>query len=233
MTERIVLGGTSNFLKPVITQVMAMHQMLEQLDFEGEGYHENFDPGRKYHPKITLYFREDTDFKKGTGQQKGRGQDRTKGRLSFRLMDETTETISSASLEALGQKLKTTFGDSGGYVWQKGKELYTYADWSKGYQLSMLCKTESQARDLTSKILGLQNHSPIWKYLSVSESCDEINKYPATKEKKWILGEEVELPLRRPNADVRFLYATARVNPLVKSTVVYDRTSKKVGALVR
>lgn len=234
MSKKIILKGYSEDLKPIITHLLAMNQMLENLDLDSNPFiNENFDPGRRYHPLVRLVFREDTDFVAGKNQPKGRGQNRTKGEIRFRLMDETTETISKSNLTTLGEKVKEIFGANNGYIWNKGKEVYCYADWSRGYQLQILARSETHAKDVVTKILSLQNHSPQWKYLNKVKNSAESERYPNTPDKKTILGEQVTLPLRRPNANVRFKFADVRISPLTYPVVIYDMTRKKVGALVR
>lgn len=233
MNDRILLKGNSKLLKPVITQLIATHQLLENLDIEG-GYSDDKEmvAGRRYHPQIKIYFREDTDFKAGNNQQKGRGQNRKSGRQAFRLMNETSETISKGELTNIARKIKDTFGANGGYVWSKGKELYTYAEWDKGYQLQTLARSKNQAADLVTKVLSLQGHTPQWKYFTRTENSVEFEAYPEIPQKKTMLGEEYELPTVRPLVDVRFIYAEAKIHRLVPPVVLYDRRSKKPGALV-
>jgi hypothetical protein len=148
-------------------------------------------------------------------------------------MNETSETITKGELNRIGEQIKTIFGANGGYIWQKGKELYTYADWDKGYQMQILARSVSQAQDLVSKILSLQGHTPQWRFLTKTENFEELNRYPETPTTKVILGETVTMPKLRPYAEVRFQYADVRVHKLTEPLVLYDRTNKKVGALVR
>ena len=232
--SKITLQGTKTELMQLVPQLAAFYQLLENYDFDIDtSINENFDPGRKYHPLVRLVFLEDSDFKAGTNQPKGRGRDRTLGRLRFRLMSETTETISKANLTNLGERIKQVFGANNGYIWNKGKEMYCYADWSRGYHLKILARSEVQARDLVTNILNLQNHTPVWKYMTKGKNVEEEERYPNIRETKVILGEQVTLPLRRPNAEVRFRYADIRITPLMRPIVIYDRTGKKAGALVR
>lgn len=233
MNDLIYLKGSPKELKPIIMHIMAMRQLLEDIESGNTYRNENYDPGRRYHPLVRLYFRQESDFVPGTNQPKGRGKNRKEGELRFRLMGETTETISKAELTNLGQRIKTAFNDGALYTWSKGKELYCYADWSRGYQLQILSRSEAQARDLVTKILGLQSHTPIWKYMTKTENLAESERYPATAETKTILGEQTLLPLRRPNVEVKFKYADVQINPLLDPIVIYDATGKKSGALVR
>lgn len=231
-SQKIILKGDKKSLKVAITQIMGIYQLLENLEVESDSVNENFDFGRRYHPLISLHFIEKSTFRPGTNQPKGQGQNRTKGRLTFRLMDETTETISEANLKALGIKIKEVFGGQTPYIWSKGKELYCYADWARGYQMQILARSQAQAEQLVTKILSLQNHAPIWKYLSKSENTRQAERYPATKQIKTIMGKQETLPLQRPNVEVNFIYAKARITPLLKPILIYDATGKKAEALV-
>lgn len=234
MTEKIIVKGNTKLLKPAITQLMATYQLLENLDIEGSSFDDKgVVAGRRYNPQIKLTFREDSDFKPGTQQPKGRGQNRTRGRLTFRLMNETSETITKGELTRIGQKIKDIFGANNGYTWSKGKELYTYADWSKGYQLQILARSQTQAADLTQKILSIQNHTPIWQFLTKSENAEPMTAYPEQPITVTLLGEQVQLSKARPYATVRFCYAEARVHKLQPAIMLYDRTGKKAKALVK
>lgn len=233
MSDKILLKGNSKLLKPVITQLMAMHQLLENLDVEGGSSVESeMHPSRRYHPHIRLHFKQDTNFVPGKQTNTYQGRRRKTGLLTFRMMDETSETISNAELSNIARKIKNIFGANNGYVWNKGKELYCYADWSKGYQLQILAKNKTQAADLVTNILSLQGHSPQWIYFTRTENSVELERYPETPVTKTILGEPVTLPVVRPLVDVRFTYADARIHKLIEPVILYDRTGKKVKPLV-
>ena len=233
MSAPIILKGNSKLLKPVITQIMALHQMIEGIEVGGRSNDSEMHPNRRFNPQIRLFFLEDTDYSQtGTNAAAYQGRRRLSGRLTFRLMNETSETISKGELTRIGTGIKNIFGANDGYVWNKGKELYTYADWSKGYQMQMLVRGSSQAKDLATKILSLQNHSPQWMYLTKSSNEAELERYPETPQTKVILGKTVTLNKVRPRVEVRFHYADADIHRLMEPVILYDRTSKKVGALV-
>lgn len=232
-SESIRIQGTKRELMTLIPQIVAMRELLDTVDLEGGSSDRyEFDPDRRYHPLIRLYFREDSTFRPGTNQPKGQGQNRALGKLSFRLMSETTDTLSESNLKALGEKIKQTFGTNGGYVWRKGKELFTYADWARGYQLQMLTRSQAQAEDLVTKVLSLQGHTPIWKYLSKSENTRVGERYPETPQTKIILGEQYQVSVQRPLIEVRFTHASTRIPPLSRSKLIYDRRNRKGKALI-
>lgn len=233
MSDRIILKGPSKLLKPAITQILAVHQMLENLDLERDSDDEATYPDRRFRPQIRLHFLQDTDFTKVSDSLGYHGKRRIPGRLTWRLMNETSETITLGELTRIGQQIKQVFGANNGYVWQKGKDMYCYADWDRGYQLQILARSVNQARDLVSKILSFQGHSPQWAFLSRIENAEPQTRYPETPIKKTILGESVTIPKLRPNVGVRFTYADARIHKLIKPVVLYDRTQKKVQLLVQ
>lgn len=234
MADRVILSGKSKILQPMITQIIAMQHMLEDLNVEASGgYESQIDPGRRFRPFVRLYFREDSDFRKGTNQPGYHGRNRTTGRIGFRIMNETTETISKAELTRIGQRIKELFGVNSGYVWNKGKELYCYAEWDKGYQLQILARNVSHAQEIVTKILSIQGHTPQWKFFTKTENQAESERYPTIPGTKTILGETITLPEVRPRVDVRFSYADVKVSPLIKPVLLYDRKNKRTGALVK
>ncbi|WP_009631021.1 hypothetical protein [Synechocystis sp. PCC 7509] len=233
MTGRILLKGNSKLLKPIITEVMAINQLLNNLEIGEGGSRSEMHPNRRFKPQIRLHFLEDTDFKQvGSNPSTYQGLRRSEGRLTFRIMNETSETISKSELTRIATSIKNIFGSNGGYVWTKGKELYTYADWDKGYQLQVLARSSAQPRDLVTKILSLQNHTPEWIWLTKSGSESESERYPELIQTKTILGEQVKLPKVRPLVDVRFSYADARVHSLIHPIMLFALKGNKMGALV-
>lgn len=102
---------------------------------------DDLQASRKFKPQITLYFKEDDndveeDFRPMWGE------------ISFRLMSESSTTITKSELTNLANKIKTEFGASNGYVWKKGRKLYSYTEKEKGYQLQLLCRDETTAKEL-------------------------------------------------------------------------------------
>jgi hypothetical protein len=233
MTDKIILKGYPNQLKVAITQIMGIHQMLQNLDIPASSERSEAHPDRRFRPQIRLHFLQDSDFEKGSNAPGYHGRRRVPGQLTWRLMNETSETITKGELTRIGEQIKRIFAANNGYTWQKGKEMYTYAEWDKGYQMQILARSVSQAQDLVTKILSIQGHTPMWRFLTKTENFEEQTRYPETPVTKIILGESVTLPNLRPNVSVRFTYADVRIHKLTEPIVICDRTNKKVGALVR
>ena len=148
---------------------------------------------RRNKPKVLLYFLEDY-------QDVDADYAPVSGEIGFRFMDETEESLTEAKLTSIAQKVKTEFGAAGGYVWRKGKLMASYSDWDKGYQFQILCRNETDAKTLINKVLDIQNHTPDWSHLNISENSNSTAAYPTLPKTERILGETRRLPRRRPIA---------------------------------
>lgn len=234
MSNKIILAGNERLLMPIITQLMAMHQLLEQKDI-GTIYQapaDGVEVIRVRKPQIQLCFLEDSNFnKKAAPNNIEEGRRRVEGLITFRLMNETTDSISIGNLKGIANKIKLVFAANGGYVWEKGKEMYAYTDWDLGYQLQLLCQTKTTAKELVTRVLSLQNHTPNWTYFTTNENDNALARYPETPPTKIILGESVKVPRQRPRVDVRFQYAVAHIHQLKEPVALCDRGRKLISPL--
>lgn len=181
---------------------------------------------RRNKPKIILYFledREDVDA----------GYKQVEGTIGIRIMNETTTTLTKANIITLANKIKTIFGTAGGFRWHKGKGMFSYSDWDKGYQLQLLCYSKSEGRRIVEQVLDVQGHSPDWENAQWSESEQPSESYPTIPPSETILGKRRKLPRRRPTAQVRFQFATMMVSGLASPVVLYDRSGRYRNPLVR
>lgn len=232
---KIVLQGTKEELMVLIPQLMAMHQLLKNKDIGTVyAYHNDLNSvRRKGKPKVGLYFLEDSNFNKKAAPNKiPEGRRRLDGLIRFRLMDESTQSFSQSNATALATKIKDIFGSNGGFVWNKGRTIYSYCDWERGYQFQLLCKTETEAKRIVSSVLLLQNHIPDWKNFNTVKNDEETTKYPENPGTHVVMGETLTLPRERPLVDVRFQYAYVSLDGVKEPINLYDRKHRKVGALV-
>lgn len=204
-----------------------MNQVLDSRDV-GTIYGEpsmDFQTRRKFKPQVELFFKEDEDDVLP-------GYRPVEGRVSFRIMGEEFNTISSAELTNLARRIKEVFGANNGYIWRKGKELYSYTDPERGYGLKILSRSSEQARDLATKTLSIQNHAFVLRNMQLSKNEDELNAFPYEPPTQIILGEQNKAPRYRPNVEVRFHYAVAHIHGLVNPKLLYSRTRRRSQALV-
>lgn len=182
------------------------------------------DAQRKYRPQIVLEFLEDENDLEI-------GYSRVDGRISFRLMDETTSTVSKTELTSIAKKIKAEFGTPKGYVWKKGKDLASYVDKPKGYQFQLLVKTKADAKEIIGKVLSLNSVSPNWNKFSYKEADNPTGAYPTVPGNQTILAKTHKEPRRRPIADVRFQSAYCSIWGLPEPIALYDLTFMHPNAL--
>jgi hypothetical protein len=181
---------------------------------------------RRAHPRVVLFFREDSsDVEKGYVP--------VAGQIGFRMMTETAESISEAELNTLANKIKLEFGKAGGYIWKKGKKMFSYTIWEKGYQLQIQCFSEADGKKLANSIFDLLNHTPDWKYANISTNLEESQAFPTIPAKERILGKNRKTARRRPRADVRFQCAWVEVPGLPNRVYLFDRSGRHPSALVK
>ncbi|NEQ37961.1 MAG: hypothetical protein F6K40_17500 [Okeania sp. SIO3I5] len=80
--------------------------------------------------------------------------------------------------------------------------------WLQGYQLQLLCRNKSVAKEIVNKVLAIQGHTYNSKYFNNNLPEEPEKNYPTIPRKITVLGEEIEEPRYRPIADVRFQKAT-------------------------
>lgn len=224
----IILKGQAKLLEPIITMLMAIYQILEAKDI-GHIYGipvEEYDRQHVYRPQVTLHFSQNPLETTG-------GTRPISGQVSFRLMNETSKSITVATVQALATKIKQVFGVGTPYKWSKGKELVNYYDLANGYYLKILCRNKTDGKDLITKILSIQSHTYEAKYLKLEKDEDELSNYPDIPPKINILGDAIQEPRKRPIADVRFTHAEVAIWAKGKPVVLVDLTGRYPSALVK
>lgn len=183
----------------------------------------SFQESRKFMPQIKMYFQEDLedvdpDYPPVTGE------------ISFRIMG--SADITKAQAETLANRVKLAFGAGGaGYIWRKGKDMASYTDWGKGYQLQILTRSRTEAREVIGKVLDIQSDTPDWKKMAYSENEEPMEAFPTIPEQDNIYGEFRRLPRRRPIANCRFHYALLHIHGVSAPVVLYDRSYTYASAL--
>lgn len=172
---------------------------------------------RKKRPKVTLYFIEDLN-------DVADGYAPVDGQISIRLMDHDQSTITETIARTFATRIKTAFASGSGFVWKKGKLMCSYSDWDKGYQLQLLCKTESEGRRVVEQVLDIQNDTPEWAYFNVKENAEPSQSFPTVPPNERAYGKIRRQPRRRPIADVRFQTAYLHVIGVPNPVILVDRS---------
>lgn len=177
----------------------------------------SYQEARKFRPQIQLYFQEDAqDIEEGYAP--------VTGEITFRLMNESSETLTESEVSAYANRVKNAFASGGGFRWAKGKLMCSYTDNPNGYKLQLLCRNKTEARRVVEQVLDIQQHAPNFKYLNVSENEEPAARYPTIPPNQLILGRARREPRARPIADVRFQYALLHIHGLPHPIVLVDRT---------
>ena len=171
----------------------------------------------RYSPKIFLNFCQNY-------REVGADDSAVEGQISFRLVGETAESLSQANVNTYAQKIKTLFGNSGGFQWRKGKYMITYTDEKKGYFLQLLVRDQAEGKKIIEQVLDIQNHTPDWQYSNYKENLEPSQAFPASPPNKMIIGKSRRQYRRRPLVTVRFRNAQLHVQGLPNPIILYDKS---------
>lgn len=185
-----------------------------------------FDQVRVYRPQVCFYF-------SGSEAPSDNVHKRVGGEISFRLMNETSTTISKTRVETLATRIKSLFVTPTRFVWHKGKLMVSYTDRKRGYQLQLLVRDKTEGKRIIEQILDVQGHTPDWKFMNSDENEEPLEKYPNNPGNQTILGKSYKKPQRRPVADVKFRYATLAVHGLPRPINLVDTTYTRSNVLER
>lgn len=163
-------------------------------------------------PEVMLLFEEDIE-------PEPNGFARIQAEIKFKLMDETSETITQAKIQSIANKIKLAFGGIPTWDFMKGKNIYTYQDRKKGYWLQIYALDESNAEQLARKVITIQDHTFENEKFKVSIPKRNSNSTPGTR---MILGKPVKKKRYRPEKKVRFRYAQLKIDGLADPIVLYD-----------
>lgn len=177
----------------------------------------HFDSEVKYKPQITCYFQEDI-------QDVDPEYRPVEGQLSIRVTNKDSNTITQTDLTNYANQINSAFGSSNGFVWKKGKTLYSYCDKERGHRFKIFGKTESHAQEIIQKLLSITNEIYDPELLNINAAQNPAQAYPTNPGKHTILGKSHNKPRKRPIADVRFQYASMKIHGLPKPIVLVDKT---------
>jgi hypothetical protein len=187
---------------------------------------DEIDANITYKPKITLYFKEEEDDV-DPGYRPARME------ASWRLVEETTQTITTAKLTTIANKIKANFGSGSGYLFRRGRKIVAYQKRSEGYNFVLRARELSDGKDLVREILTMNGHSFDNEILKLSVVEDETNAFPYNPGTQLVLGKRRPKPRKRPMVNVRFRYAYATVAGWGKPVYLYSKNYYSPDALVQ
>lgn len=208
-SDSIILAGTYNELRYQMLRIMRPEAG------ESEVYGvpcTSFQESHKFVPQILLYFVEDLEDVEENFQP-------LDGRISFRLVGETSESLTETKAKTYADRVKAQLGQDGGFEWRKGKTRISYSDKENGIHTWINCRDLAAGRDVLTKVLAISNLTLNEAHLNVRENQKPTEAYPTIPPEKRIYGEQRKLPRKMPVGDVRFqraeLHIWGRPTPIV------------------
>lgn len=183
-----------------------------------------FQAKARFQPQITLFFLEDL-------ADVDAGYSPITGEISFRLTNQTSETLSQAEAVTYANRTKIAFSSGSGFVWRKGKITASYRDESRGYRLKLYVRDEAEGKRIIEQVLDVQQHTPEWENLTLIQNDQPAQAYPTLPPNQLIMGKNRRLPRKRPIGDVRFQYAFLHVWGVTNPIVLVDRSGRFNSAL--
>lgn len=154
----------------------------------------------KFKPQIKLFFREDYDKETHDTQK----MSRLEGEITFRLVNESSSTITRTQSEQLARVIKNAFTKPNIFTWEKGWFKCTYLDYEKGYDLRLLVKSKAEGEKVVKQVLSIQNHSFERENFQFIDHDKTFSVNPGTHR---VYGKTVKKPTQRRRSDVKFRYA--------------------------
>jgi hypothetical protein len=147
-------------------------------------------------------------------------------------MNKTSEGISRADCLQYAQKIKTLFGAGSGFTWRRGRNMFTYSDPEKGYNMQLLVISQAEGKRIVEQVLDIQSHTPDWKLANYKENVEPADAYPTTPANKTRLGKSTKQKRRRPTVTMNFQWSQLHIEGLPKPIVLYDKTGYYKSPLV-
>lgn len=180
---------------------------------------------RKFSPQIQLYFSQDR------GEMVATQEAPVAGQITFRLINQSSTTLSKTELTTYANRIKTQFNSASEGIWYRGRNMATYTDIENGYALKILTDTKDHAKDLIEKCLAIQTITYNSDLLNYTTADNAAGRYPAAPPNKTILGVSRKQPVRRRICQVRFRYATAWIHGLNNKIALYDKSGRYIAPL--
>ena len=197
--ENFIVTGREENLEQEVVSLVTLYALMKKLtNAQCFGIPvEDFDSTFRYRPHVYLFFKQPQ-------AEVVNNYDPVEAQISFRLMNFQSETITKANIEHIASRIKSLFGGTSKFSFNKGKNYYSYIDKIKGYKMQVLCPNETEARRIFEQVLDVQNHSPDWENFYSSVNGQPTQKWDETPGSMSILGKVNKKPRRRPLAKVVF-----------------------------
>lgn len=175
-------------------------------------YHDTVE----FKPQVTLvFFERELDAVNND-------RDPLSGEISFRVMNETGESLSQTEVDRLAREIKNSFGLPTPYRYKKGPIKMSYIDQSMGYRFILFLDDRNDAKEIITKVMALRGNTPNWKKLKHSNYEEEPD---ATPERLRILGKTYKKPTRGKRTYVYFRRAELKIWGLPEDIMLVNSAS--------
>lgn len=164
------------------------------------------------HPQVILKFQEDSE-----NRHRRENRILKNVRVSFRMMDENTSTITQTEIDRLQRNIARLFPRD--YKFKTGRYKVSYLDEVKGYRLILTPYSKAIGERLIEKVLSIRDHNPEWSRLSISE---QPRRNFNTQEYTTILNERRRLPKPRSIAECFLKKATLKLHGHLAEIPLYE-----------
>lgn len=201
----------------LIRMWLLMGYLRRARDFHPPMYAQPVEPYQadvNFRPQVKLFFQQDLASVPD-------GDHPVISEITFRLINETSQSLTQIELGNLARAIKREMGPGNGFRFSRGKKRFCYLDRERGYDFRLHVISESEAREVIAKVLQIRNHTPDWTDLKEIVTNKTFPENPGTQ---IILGKARRKPKRRPSATVRFQYAQIMIHGLFHPINLYDRS---------
>lgn len=213
-TQTLALLKTFTF-RYVVQQV---HLRPDIFGTPVEPYHEDVT----FRPHVHLYFRQDASAV--TNDRRA-----MEGELSFRLVNETSETMTELKARKIALDIKRELATGNGYIWKKGKFTVSCIDPANGLRLKIYALNETEGIDLVKKIYDIIEKPYNDEKVRIVEPKKNSETNPLGTDR--VYGKLRKKKRWRPVGNVRFQYAVLTVHGMQHRIVLVDRSKTFLQAL--
>lgn len=221
-SEKIVLAGTEETLKPAIIQTLSTNKQFNGRDL-GTVYGElqGEIAERRYRPEVVLMFYR----KQNKLASKGPIVSALSMRIGFRLMTKSIKDFATNTyLLQLAEAVYVEFGSSP-FTITKGTETYTYSDFSNGFQFKLDVVNQAEALRVIERVLAIQEIP--FNLLYFRKGSSPIEKPPTSGTSVELQGTLHMIPVNNQSGIVTFSHAYLNTGINLPPINLVDLTGKK------
>lgn len=183
---------------------------------------ERYDAEYKYKPEIVLYFLQNKNSLE-------RNETPTDARISFRLLNESSETITITELQNWARKIQSSFFNPI-FRFKKGKKIAWYVKPDDGFHLQTYVYDDAEGERVVKEIVQLAGKTWDENYFKVT---DPRRSNTTTRSTVRILGKTRTEPKWRPTVFVEASYAYVNIHGEPNPVILVDQTGLQVNPLIR